>query len=57
MKLIAEYLDHAMKFEQMAEEEPDPQLRARFEVQARAYRRLADERARGLGLAPSLRGH
>jgi hypothetical protein len=30
MKMIAEYLDYALKFEQMAAEESDPKLKAQF---------------------------
>ena len=57
MKIIAEYLENAMKFERLAAEENDPKLKAVFEEQARAFRRLADERAELLGLAPPPRKH
>jgi len=57
VKMIAEYLENAMKFERLAAEECDPTLKAVFEEQARAYRRLADERADRLGLAPPPRKH
>jgi hypothetical protein len=46
-----QYLENAMKFERMAAEEPAPKLKAQFEEQARAYRKLADERASRLSLA------
>ena len=52
MKMIAEYLENAIKFERMASEEPDPKLRAEFKKQAVAYRKLAAERADKLGLSP-----
>ena len=57
MKMIAEYLENAIKFERLAAEESDPKLKAVFEERARAYRRLADERADQLGLAPPPRKH
>jgi hypothetical protein len=53
MKMIAEYLENAIRFDRMAAEaaeEPNPKLRADFEKQAAAYRKLAAERADKLGL-------
>jgi hypothetical protein len=44
LDLLSQYIDHALTFERMAEAEPN------FERQATAYRRLAAQRARGLGL-------
>jgi hypothetical protein len=41
MKMVAEYLEHALNFERMAAAESDPQLKANFEKQAAAYRKLA----------------
>jgi hypothetical protein len=52
VKLISEYLEKAIDFERMASETPDPSFRADLEKQAAAYRKLAAERARKLGLAP-----
>ena len=54
MKMIAEYLEHALNFERMAAQEKDPQLKAKFEKQATEYRKLAAERAKtlGVGVAP-----
>lgn len=52
MKMIAEYLENAFKFERMAAEETDPKLKANLEKQAVAYRKLASERAQKLGLEP-----
>jgi hypothetical protein len=52
MKLLNEYLDHALSFERMAAEENDPDLRAQLEQQAIAYRKLAAERAARYGLPP-----
>jgi hypothetical protein len=46
MKMLAEYLDSALKFEQMAAHEKDPKLKADFEKQAAAYRKLAEKRAK-----------
>jgi hypothetical protein len=50
MKMLAEYLDSALKFEQMAADEKDPKLKADFEKQAAAYRKLAEKRAKEYGL-------
>jgi hypothetical protein len=50
VKMIAEYLENALRFEQMAAEESGPKLKASFEKQAAAYRKLAAERAKKLGL-------
>lgn len=50
MKLIAEYLERAHQFERMAAEEADSRLKADFEKQAEAYRRLAEKRAKDTGL-------
>jgi hypothetical protein len=54
MKMLAEYLEHAVKFEQMAARENDPKLKAEFERQAVAYRKLAEKRAMEYGLKPPL---
>jgi hypothetical protein len=48
MKIVAEYLDKAITFEQMAAQEKDAKLRADLERQAVAYRKLAAERAKRL---------
>ena len=50
MKLIAEYLDIAIKFEWMAAVESPSKLKKSFERQAAAYRKLAAKRARKLGI-------
>ena len=50
MKLIAEYLDIAIKFECLAAVEPPSKLKKSFEKQAAAYRKLAAKRARKLGI-------
>ena len=50
MKLIAEYLEHAINFERMAAAEKNPQLKAAFEKQAAAYRKLAEDRTKKRGL-------
>jgi len=46
LKMIAEYLEHALQFERLAGLEEDPSLKADFENQAKAYRKLAAERTR-----------
>lgn len=50
MKLLGEYLEHAIQFERMAAEESDPKLKAAMESQAMAYRKMAAKRAKMLGL-------
>ena len=52
MKLLTEYLEHALTFERLAAEESNPELRKHFETQATAYRKLASERAARYGLPP-----
>jgi hypothetical protein len=52
MKMIAEYLEHALQFDRMAADERDTNLKADLERQAAAYRKLAAERAKKLGLQP-----
>jgi hypothetical protein len=50
MKMIAEYLEHALHFERMAAEASDSALKESLRKQAVAYRKLATERAERLGL-------
>ena len=50
MKLLGEYLEHAITFERMASEEPDPKLKESMQRQALAYRKMAAKRAKMLGL-------
>jgi hypothetical protein len=50
MKMVAEYLDKALLFEQMASTENDPNLKEQLVKQAEAYRKLAAERAQKEGL-------
>jgi hypothetical protein len=50
MRMIDVYLDNAMRFERLAAEEPNTMLKTEFEKRANAYRRLAAERARKLGI-------
>jgi len=50
MKLLTQYLDRALKFESLAAAETDPKLKIDLEGQARAYRKLASDRATKLGL-------
>jgi hypothetical protein len=45
MKMVAEYLEHAIQFEKMAADATEPTLKDSFAKQALAYRRLAAERA------------
>jgi hypothetical protein len=48
--MIAEYLEHALQFEQMAAEAADSALKDSLAKQAAAYRKLATERAERLHL-------
>ncbi len=48
--MIAEYLEHALQFERMAQDETDAVLKDQLLKQAQAYRKLATERAERLGL-------
>jgi hypothetical protein len=52
MKLLTEYLEHALQFERLAAQESNPKLKAQFESQAGAYRKLAADRAERYGLPP-----
>ena len=52
MKVIEEYRENALAFEQLAAVEIDPTLKDDFEKQAVALRKLAAERAKRLGLGP-----
>jgi hypothetical protein len=51
MRLIAEYLEHARHFERMAAQERNLRRRGALKRQAAAYRRLAEMRAKHLGLS------
>jgi hypothetical protein len=50
VKMISEYLEHALQFEKMAQDETDALLREQMLKQAEAYRKLAGERAKRLDL-------
>jgi hypothetical protein len=52
MKLLTEYLEHALQFERLAAQEGNSELKALFESQAAAYRKLVAERAQRYGLPP-----
>jgi hypothetical protein len=52
MKMVAEYLEKALSFEQMAAHEKDEKLKANFLAQAQAYRKLAADRALKSPLTP-----
>jgi hypothetical protein len=51
MKMVAEYLDHALHFERLAATEDDPKLKVELERQAVTYRNLATQRAKKSTLA------
>jgi hypothetical protein len=57
MKMIAEYLEHALQFERLAAYEENPEVKTVFEKQADTYRKIAKERANKLGLQPSEVSH
>jgi hypothetical protein len=48
--MLAEYLEHALNFERMAADENNPAIKAVFEKQAAAYRKLIANRTRQFGL-------
>jgi hypothetical protein len=48
--MIAEYLEHAIRFEQLADAEQQPKFKEELLRQATAYRKLAEERAKKLDL-------
>jgi hypothetical protein len=50
MKMVAQYVEHALHFERLASDEENPQLKADLEKQAAAYRKLAADRAKKLDL-------
>jgi len=50
--MIAEYIEHALQFERLAAHEQNPEVKEAFEKQAKAYRKIAAERANKLGLQP-----
>jgi hypothetical protein len=52
MKMLSEYIEHALTFERLAAQEQDLKLKAELESQAQAYRKLAEERAARFGLPP-----
>jgi hypothetical protein len=52
MNLLTEYIEHALGFERLAAEERSPELKSQFESQAKAYRKLAADRAARYGLPP-----
>jgi hypothetical protein len=50
MKMLAEFLDNAAQFEQMAADEKDTKLKGEFKRKAASYRKRAEERATEHGL-------
>jgi len=48
--MLAEYLENAVQFEQMAAHEKDRRLKAEFERRAASYRYFAEKRAKEYGL-------
>jgi hypothetical protein len=56
MKMLAEYLERALQFEQWAKETKDAKLKEQFLKQAAEYRELAQERAIEIGMPRPLNG-
>jgi hypothetical protein len=52
VKLLTEYIEHALQFERMAVDESNQELKLMMQNQAEAYRKLAAERAARYGLPP-----
>jgi hypothetical protein len=50
MKMLTEYLENAVQFEQMAADQKDPKLKAEFERKAASYRKRAEKRAKEYAL-------
>ena len=50
MKMVAEYVEHALELEQLAAREENVQPKIKLETQAVAYRKLATDRAKKSGL-------
>lgn len=50
MKVFEEYIENALAFERLAAVETNPTLKDDFEKKAVAFRKLAAERTRRLGL-------
>jgi hypothetical protein len=50
MKMIAEYLEHAVHFEQMAADTVDEELKETLLAQASAYHKMAAERTKRLNV-------
>ncbi len=52
MKLLTEYIERALQFEELAKAEADPKFKSELLKQAEAYRKLAAQRAQKYGLPP-----
>jgi len=50
--MVAEYLFEAVKFQRMASETDNPELKDALRKQASEYRKLAVRRAKELGIPP-----
>ena len=50
MKMLTEYLERALEFEQLAASEENETFKAQLLKQAESYRKLAAKRAKELGL-------
>jgi hypothetical protein len=50
MKLLTEYIERALHFERLAAEETNSKFKDELHRQAEAYRKLAAEQAKKLGL-------
>lgn len=52
MKMIVEYIEHALTFERLAAEEDNQERKTELKSLAQAYRKLVAERAKQFGLPP-----
>ena len=50
MKMLNEYLERAIEFENLAATEPNEEFRVKLQTQAQAYRKLAVKLAEKYGL-------
>jgi hypothetical protein len=55
LKLLTDYIERALQFEELAKSEAEEAFKAELLTQAEAYRKLAAQRAQKYGLPPPSR--
>jgi hypothetical protein len=53
LKLLTDYIERALQFEELAKSEAEEAFKAELLTQAEAYRKLAAQRAQKYGLPPA----